>query len=87
MQGSVLGNRPLAGTELRFRGEIADGIYRYDVAHADVEGRFSAYLYPGRYTVDIIPPIGSRYRSDTVGSVVIYCQWKNWLFGPGAKPL
>ena len=71
MQGSVLGNRPLAGTELRFRGEIADGIYRYDVAHADVEGRFSAYLYPGRYTVDIIPPIGSRYRYSRVSGDIL----------------
>ena len=69
--GSVLGNRPLAGTELRFRGEIADGIYRYDVAHADVEGRFSAYLYPGRYTVDIIPPIGSRYRYSRVSGDIL----------------
>jgi len=62
VSGTVHGNEFIAGARLHFRSEIGNGIYRYDVLQTNDEGQFQALLYPGAYTVDIIPPLDSRYR-------------------------
>jgi hypothetical protein len=60
--GIVRGSDFITGARLHFRGEIGNGVYRYDVVQTNDLGHFRALLYPGSYTVDIVPPINSRYR-------------------------
>ena len=65
-RGVVTGTEPIGGALLRFRAEIGNGIYQVDVPASDDEGLFEVDLYPGRYEVDVIPPLESRYRINRV---------------------
>lgn len=62
LQGSVGDDvTPIIGATLRFVGEVAGG--RYETwALVDVEGNFTAALFPGTYQVGVAPPISEDFR-------------------------
>ena len=68
--GQVFVDEPIAGTEVRFVGQVGNGRHRFDIRQTDTQGDFEALIYPGRYTVDIIPPLSSPYRITRLETVI-----------------
>ncbi|MBU1429733.1 DUF1416 domain-containing protein [Myxococcota bacterium] len=56
LQGAVLAEgTPIGGAQVRLRGKIGAGRFEAN-ADTGAEGGFTAKVYPGEYTIDIIPP-------------------------------
>ncbi|MGC6417474.1 MAG: carboxypeptidase-like regulatory domain-containing protein [Bradymonadia bacterium] len=70
IDGQVVVDEPIAGAEVRFVGQVGNGRHRFDVRQTDSQGGFEALIYPGRYTVDIIPPMSSPYRITRLETVI-----------------
>ena len=56
-----VGDRPVAGARLRFRGTVGAGTFNAS-ALTDADGQFAARLYAGEYVVDVEPPVATGLR-------------------------
>ncbi len=74
---------PVAGVAVRLEGAVGEGRYSIDAGPTDVDGLFTATLYPGRYRVDLEPPAGVGARLVRLEAVLDADSAPRWIVPPG----